>query len=66
MPARTIPVAEYVRMATEDQKYSIPNQQAAIRKYAAEHGFFVCRTYADPGKSGVLFKDRTLGDRRRS
>jgi DNA invertase Pin-like site-specific DNA recombinase len=53
-----IPVAEYLRMSTEDQKYSIPSQQAAIRRYAADHGFTVCRTYADPGKSGLLIKRR--------
>jgi DNA invertase Pin-like site-specific DNA recombinase len=55
---QNIPVAEYLRMSTEDQKYSIPSQQAAIRRYAADHGFTVCRTYADPGKSGVLIKHR--------
>lgn len=53
-----IPVAEYLRMSTEDQKYSMPSQQAAIRRYAADHGFTVCRTYADPGKSGLLIKRR--------
>ncbi len=53
-----IPVAEYVRMSTDDQKFSIPGQEAAIRKYAMEHGFFVCRTYADVGKSGLLIKHR--------
>lgn len=51
-------VAEYIRMSTEDQKYSIPSQQAAIRSYAAKQGFVICRTYADPGKSGVLIKHR--------
>ena len=55
---KLIPAAEYVRMSTEDQKYSIPNQQAVIHQYAALHGFFVCRTYADPGKSGVLIRHR--------
>lgn len=45
------PAAEYLRMSTKDQKYSIPVQQAAIRQYAADYGFVVCRTYADPGKS---------------
>jgi DNA invertase Pin-like site-specific DNA recombinase len=53
-----IPVAEYVRMSSDDQKYSIPCQQAANRHYAAEHGFCICRTYADPGKSGVVLKHR--------
>lgn len=58
MPQDYIPVAEYIRMSTEDQKYSLPNQQDAIRRYALEHGFRVSRTYADPGKSGVLIKHR--------
>jgi DNA invertase Pin-like site-specific DNA recombinase len=53
-----IPVAEYVRMSTEDQRYSIPGQQAAIRQYATQHGFFVSKTYADPGKSGLLIRCR--------
>jgi DNA invertase Pin-like site-specific DNA recombinase len=50
--------AEYVRMSTESQQYSIANQQAAIREYASEHGIRVVRTYADPGKSGLTFKNR--------
>jgi len=63
MSQQQVPVAEYVRMSTEDQRYSIPHQQAVIRQYAAEHGFSVCRTYADPGKSGVLIKQReALGE----
>lgn len=52
------PAAEYLRMSTKDQKYSIPVQQAAIRQYAADHGFVITRTYADPGKSGVVIKRR--------
>ena len=54
----SIPVAEYLRMSTEDQKYSIPCQQAAIRQYAEKHGMLVCHSYIDPGKSGVLIKHR--------
>lgn len=53
-----IPVAEYVRMSTDDQEYSIDNQRVAIRKYAAEHGYCVTASYADPGKSGVQLKGR--------
>jgi DNA invertase Pin-like site-specific DNA recombinase len=53
-----IPVAEYMRMSTEDQQYSIPCQQEAIRKYAAEHGFWICRNYLDSGKSGRVIKHR--------
>jgi DNA invertase Pin-like site-specific DNA recombinase len=53
-----IPAAEYVRMSDDDQQYSIENQRAAIREYAAIHGFEVIRTYADSGKSGVIAKHR--------
>jgi DNA invertase Pin-like site-specific DNA recombinase len=36
-----IPASQYVRMSTEDQQYSIVNQEAAIQTYANRHGFFV-------------------------
>jgi DNA invertase Pin-like site-specific DNA recombinase len=49
-----IRAVEYVRMSTEDQKYSIPQRQAFIRDYAAQHGMTVIRTYADEGKSGLM------------
>lgn len=45
--------AQYVRMSTEHQQYSIDNQQAAIARYAQEHGFEVVKTYADPARSGL-------------
>src|SRR5579872_2492327 len=50
--------AEYVRMSTEGQQYSIPRQQAAIREYAEQHGMTVVRTYADAGRSGLQLKNR--------
>ena len=53
-----IPAAQYVRMSTEDQQYSITNQNAAIQKYAERRGFIVVSTYADAGKSGVAIKHR--------
>src|SRR5712675_1056516 len=53
-----VPVAQYMRMSTEDQQYSIANQKAAIQTYAKSHGFDVVSTYADPGKSGVAIKHR--------
>jgi DNA invertase Pin-like site-specific DNA recombinase/DNA-binding winged helix-turn-helix (wHTH) protein len=53
-----VPAAQYVRMSTEDQQYSIANQEAAIRTYAENHGFTVTATYADAGKSGVAIKHR--------
>jgi DNA invertase Pin-like site-specific DNA recombinase len=53
-----IPVAQYVRMSTEEQQYSIANQKVAIQMYAESHGFIVVSTYADAGKSGVAIKHR--------
>jgi DNA invertase Pin-like site-specific DNA recombinase len=58
VPLENIPVAQYVRMSTDDQQYSIANQNAKIQEYADRHGFRICRTYADPGKSGVVLKHR--------
>jgi hypothetical protein len=49
-----VPAAQYVRMSTEHQQYSIDNQKAAIQEYAKEHGFTIVQTYADAGKSGII------------
>src|SRR5271166_2013069 len=45
--------AQYVRMSTEHQQYSIENQQSAITQYALQHGIEVVKTYADPARSGL-------------
>jgi hypothetical protein len=45
------PAAQYVRMSTEEQRYSIENQKQAIRQDADQHGFEVARTYEDVGKA---------------
>ena len=45
-------------MSTEDQQYSIANQQATIRTYCATNGFVVVATYKDSGKSGVAIQGR--------
>jgi DNA invertase Pin-like site-specific DNA recombinase len=50
--------AEYVRMSTENQKYSTENQSDAIRRYATSRGFEIVRTYADSGKSGLRMDGR--------
>ena len=55
---RLVSAAQYVRMSDEAQQYSIENQKAAIAEYAAKNGFVVVKTYADPGKSGVVAKNR--------
>lgn len=53
-----IPVAEYVRMSTENQQYSIENQMATNRVYAGLKGFEIHKTYSDAGKSGLSLRDR--------
>jgi DNA invertase Pin-like site-specific DNA recombinase len=50
--------AQYVRMSTEHQQYSVENQIAAIKEYADSHGFEVVRTYSDPARSGLDLKRR--------
>ncbi|WP_421932393.1 recombinase family protein [Phenylobacterium sp.] len=50
--------AQYLRMSTEDQLYSIENQAAAIAGYAQEHGFEVACSYVDAGKSGLTLAGR--------
>src|SRR4051812_4774620 len=56
--ASKVPVAQYVRMSTEHQKYSTDNQAAAINEYAERHGMEIIRTYADAGKSGLNLRGR--------
>jgi DNA invertase Pin-like site-specific DNA recombinase len=58
-PIRPITAAQYVRMSTELQQYSIENQKAAIQDYAEQHAFVVVKTYADAGRSGIVLKHRT-------
>ena len=48
----------YVRMSTDLQKYSIENQEEAIREYAARHHIDIVRTYADSGRSGLSLDGR--------
>jgi DNA invertase Pin-like site-specific DNA recombinase len=53
-----IPAAQYLRMSTEHQQYSLENQSAAIKCYASEHGFEIVKNYADIAKSGLLLRNR--------
>ena len=55
---RVIRAAEYVRMSTDQQQFSIAYQQAAIRLYAAQRGMTVTKTYADEGRSGLTLNER--------
>jgi DNA invertase Pin-like site-specific DNA recombinase len=53
-----IRVAEYVRMSTDDQKYSPENQSETNGEYAAAHDMLIVRTYLDGGRSGLNFDRR--------
>ncbi|QHP71257.1 recombinase family protein [Bradyrhizobium sp. LCT2] len=50
--------AQYVRMSTELQRYSIENQAAAIAAYAQDKNLTIVRTYRDEGRSGLTTKGR--------
>lgn len=50
--------AQYVRMSTEQQQYSIENQIVAIGEYAKTHDFQVVRTYSDEARSGINLAGR--------
>ena len=52
------PAAQYLRMSTDHQQYSILNQSAAIALYAAAHNFGIVRSFVDEGKSGTSIKRR--------
>jgi DNA invertase Pin-like site-specific DNA recombinase len=54
-----VSAAQYLRMSTEHQQYSLENQSSAIQKYAEFHGFEVVRTYSDTAKSGLVLRRRT-------
>ncbi|MBR0685322.1 recombinase family protein [Bradyrhizobium manausense] len=54
----SVRAAQYVRMSTEMQHYSIQNQAAVIAAYAHAHNLALVRTYKDEGESGLLIKNR--------
>ncbi|PZQ58734.1 MAG: recombinase family protein [Phenylobacterium zucineum] len=53
-----IPAAQYLRMSTDFQRYSLANQRATITAYAMEHGYEIVCAYEDSGRSGVTVKRR--------
>src|ERR1035441_4476259 len=53
-----LPAAQYLRMSTEQQQYSIDNQADAIRRYAEAQGFEITKTYTDEAKSGLVLRRR--------
>src|SRR4051794_19368151 len=50
---RLVRAAQYVRMSTEHQRFSIDSQKIAIAKYANARGYNVVRTYADRQKRTI-------------
>jgi DNA invertase Pin-like site-specific DNA recombinase len=54
-----VPAAQYLRMSTEHQRYSIENQSTLIRRYADGHGLSILQTYSDAAKSGLVLSNRS-------
>ena len=54
----SLPAAQYIRMSTEHQQFSLDNQRFTIQKYADSCGLSVVQTYEDGGRSGVVLKHR--------
>lgn len=58
MEISLVPAAQYLRMSTDLQQYSLHNQADAIARYAALSGFRIVKTYSDAARSGLLLKNR--------
>src|ERR1700756_4534788 len=56
---RVYSVAQYLRMSTEHQQYSLENQAVSIQKYSEARNFRIVCTYSDAAKSGLGLKSRT-------
>ena len=50
--------AQYLRMSTEHQRYSLENQAVANALYAQARGLEIVRTYTDSGRSGLTLRGR--------
>ncbi|MBN9552614.1 MAG: recombinase family protein [Alphaproteobacteria bacterium] len=55
---RRVRAAQYLRMSTDQQIYSLENQKDAIRSYADIMGYDIVATYEDPGRSGLNIEGR--------
>ena len=58
METSLVPAAQYLRMSTDHQQYSLQNQADAIARYAVQHGFTIVKTYSDAARSGLHLKNR--------
>lgn len=50
--------AQYLRMSTEHQRYSLDNQRELVARYADANGFRIVRSFEDDGRSGLTLKGR--------
>jgi DNA invertase Pin-like site-specific DNA recombinase len=55
---KNLRAAQYVRMSTDYQRYSIENQAAVIAAYAQLHKLSIVHTYRGEGESGLKIKNR--------
>ena len=55
---RLVPAAQYLRMSTEHQQYSLANQRTEIEEFSRRKGYSVIKSYEDSGKSGLTIRDR--------
>ena len=53
-----IPAAQYLRTSRLFQEAYLDRQRMIISEYAKQHGFMVVRTYSDPGRSGIVLRQR--------
>jgi DNA invertase Pin-like site-specific DNA recombinase len=58
MPASSRRAAQYLRVSSDQQRYSLQGQSAEIAAYAERHGYAIVRTYVDAGISGLSVKGR--------
>lgn len=58
MLSHGIRAAQYLRMSTDMQQYSLENQADAIALYAARQELTIVRTYEDAGRSGLSISKR--------
>jgi DNA invertase Pin-like site-specific DNA recombinase len=61
--SKLIPAVGYARRSTDLQERSIPDQQAYITKWAAEHGYRITKWFIDDAISGTSTKGRNDFDR---
>jgi DNA invertase Pin-like site-specific DNA recombinase len=50
--------AQYMRMSTEHQRYSLESQSVTNTAFALENGYEIVRSYTDAGISGLRFETR--------